>query len=97
MTIIVDNTELNLKQTERISTPWIAPPFYGSINKTYYECPLCGNPKGFAEVDEDVPGDRDHYKIVCACFKHKTVKDSFGNIIYEEKNEESVPYLDFML
>lgn len=36
--------------------------FEGQINKTYYKCPLCGKGQ-IIYVDEDTPGDRDHYTI----------------------------------
>lgn len=36
--------------------------FEGEIYKTYYKCPLCGKGQ-IIYVDEDTPGDRDHYTI----------------------------------
>lgn len=39
--------------------------FAGTIYTEEYKCPLCGKGK-YVHVDEDTPGDRDHYSYL-AC------------------------------
>ena len=65
--IIIDNKEYELKKADTEVVDWEPfgknGMFAGEIRTEKYICPLCG--KGyFIHVDEDTPGDRDHYSYL---------------------------------
>lgn len=67
MTIKIDGKEYGLipleEETERWEPFGATGMFAGTISTRKYKCPLCG--KGiYVHVDEDTPGDRDHYSYL---------------------------------
>lgn len=67
MSIKIDGKEYTLIPIKEKEEKWepFGPTgmFAGTISTKKYKCPLCG--KGmYVHVDEDTPGDRDHYSYL---------------------------------
>lgn len=61
--IKIDGKEYELERVDETIEEWDNDCYSGEIITIKYKCPLCG--KGlYIHVDEDIPGDRDHYSYL---------------------------------
>lgn len=67
MKVMIDNKEYELTEVDTKATDWEPfgknGMFAGEIIMKKYKCPLC-NRGYFVHVDENTPGDRDHYSYL---------------------------------